>query len=111
MKRTAPCDAGRSVIASAPGARRGRPPRGVSRCAVCNRQAHHGHHIIYKQHFRRATTRLSECGTCATCCRSARPATRVITARSERIPARCCRAEALEFALEVGLDWLIEEYA
>jgi 5-methylcytosine-specific restriction endonuclease McrA len=97
---------------NSPGARQWAAAARVSRCAVCNRQAHHGHHIIYKQHLRKredADERLwdlrNHLPVCAACHAKHHSA-------FERIPRSLLSEQALEFAREVRLDWLIDlEYA
>lgn len=79
----------------------------LGRCAVCNRQAHHGHHIITKQELRRrgAAELLWDLRNmlpvCADCHARHHHAFR-------RIRRRELPAAAFEFAAELGLEWLIE---
>jgi 5-methylcytosine-specific restriction endonuclease McrA len=94
---------------SAPGARAWAYAARISRCAVCNRQAHHGHHIIYKQHLvprddaaERVWDLRNMLPVCASC--HARHHSAFC-----RIPREVLPPAALEFALEVGLDYLIEQ--
>jgi 5-methylcytosine-specific restriction endonuclease McrA len=80
----------------------------LSRCAVCNRQAHQGHHVIYKQHLRRRADAekllwdlRNMLPICARCHEHHHRAFR-------RIRQRELTTDAIEFAAELGLDWLIE---
>lgn len=90
--------------------------RRVYRCAVCNRQAHHRHHIIYVQHLLRLApdhgrpieevlwdlrNMLPLCESCHSRHHSA----------FSRIPRHLLPDEALEFAAELELGWfIVREY-